>query len=267
MLSSAPSAIAGCLLVLTLLAAAPAQEPAPPGSAASGVTTALATPSPTLGAYLRPYTPGSMDQLVDRALEEVRVNYPVVRGTPEVVLATRILATQFGPLGLPDVLFPDNDPLLALIIVRGNFGWPESGQQLGYIGFTYDMLTGRLLRMDGSFAGALFSRLLHDPSIPYNPMPATTPIPRPQGRPTELITPMQPVLIGPGDFTAPTPTRRPLPSPSALATATTPPATATPTALPATATPEGTPAPGLSPLPTLSADAPATAPFTNAPSQ
>jgi hypothetical protein len=169
----------------------------PRGQALGAVTVSPSTVGiPTVDAsiFARPFTPGSLLEAEQRALYLSQSRFSSVDGTASIVLARPILDSELGPLGLIDIQFPDNDPPLAIIIVRANFGWSGSPDGLGYMGYIFDLLSGGVMADQGSADGSIFSRVLQDSNIPTSAIAPATPIPA-VSRPTY-------VQLAPGDYTA-----------------------------------------------------------------
>ena len=133
----------------------------------------IVTPTLIAGFLYRPLLNLSPAELAQYALaftltgREIRV----VSGTPEVLLARSILARELAPLGLTGLRHPDNDPLLVLAILRGDFAWipPDWYAQdvrlpQQYVSSVFNASTGAPIEIRGSPDGALFRYALNDPS-------------------------------------------------------------------------------------------------------
>lgn len=105
-----------------------------------------------------------------------------VNGTPEILVARPVLATELAPLALPDLRNFDNEPPLVLMIARGNFvdlGDPFGSPTYHYVSYIFDASTGAIMAWTFSRDGAPFRYALNDPSLPESTavVPAT---PRPR---------------------------------------------------------------------------------------
>jgi hypothetical protein len=210
--------------MLLLLIAAVGQAP-PVGAQRPGVATATATARRVF--LLEPLVNRSPAELGDYVVR-MTLSSGVVRavgGTPEVLLARPILATELAPLGLTDLRNFDNEPPLVLAILRGTFIWARAfedpNETFRYAGFIFNASTGAPIVEQVSGSGAPFRYALNDPNLPLSTevVPAT-PRPRlPGGRERFTMPP---------DWLTPRP--RATGTPTASPTAVGGPATATPAA-------------------------------------
>lgn len=174
----------------------PARLPASAGSTTTArlqedpTGEAVATDSVT--ARLHYYYPHSLElastsEWAEQALGFVEVNFRVASGHPVVVYAESVLATELAPLGLIDLPFPDGDPPLAVVIVRGDFDFGNAVPRGGFIASTLNLRTGNVLSYSVSYDGSRFGHILNDPSIPVTPPTVRTPVPRQTMPPQPLM--------------------------------------------------------------------------------
>lgn len=127
-----------------------------------------------------------MDEVRQVALSYTRVNYPVLSGTPQVVLTRPVTNNDLPGLGLPPINHASiEEPPLMLAIVKGNFGQPihrsglasgQSSQGYRYIGYIFDLWAGSPMLTIASPVGGEFRIALNDPSLPVVPSLAVSPL-------------------------------------------------------------------------------------------
>ncbi|MBI3976655.1 MAG: hypothetical protein HY331_00575 [Chloroflexi bacterium] len=158
-------------------------------------------------------------EVAEYALAGVRANMRIVSGTPQVLLARAVKASELPSLGIP---FPsdweDDNPPLMLVIIHGDIdvtgyflgmGKPLPPRKGGmYIAFVYDLRAGMPTLTLTSGAGGKFRIALNSPNLPDDPILATPgPTMDPRLLPPTPVT--QPLRLPYGSILPPPPTPRP----------------------------------------------------------
>lgn len=142
----------------------------------------------------------SSEQIAQRAIEYTYLRFRVLSGTPVVLLSRPVLASELPSLGLGSVPYPDNNPPLHLVILRGDFdvrgvlpGWdlPPAQSRVQYVGYVFDLRAGVPTLYLTSYQGGLFKRALNDPSLPDEPVASPRAVP-PPGAPPRVREPVLP---------------------------------------------------------------------------
>jgi len=119
-------------------------------------------------------------QVVRLALDYTAARFVALGEAPEVVVSHPVLASELPELGLIDSRWPDNEPPLYLVIVRGDFGlnpWISrdayqrndpmlAGSRARYLAYVMDLQAGRPLQWTASRLGGALRSALNDPTLP-----------------------------------------------------------------------------------------------------
>src|SRR5581483_8065179 len=119
-------------------------------------------------------------QVVRLALDYTAARFVALGEAPEVVVSHPVLASELPELGLIDSRWPDNEPPLYLVIVRGDFGlnpWISrdayqrndpmlAGSRARYLAYVMDLQAGRPLQWTASRLGGALRGALNDPTLP-----------------------------------------------------------------------------------------------------
>ncbi len=145
-----------------------------------------------------PFTPHPLTNATPQEVGQVALTYtalhfPVLSGTPQVVLARSVTNSDLDALGIAPIpnLTVEQPPFM-LVILKGDFGpgkipgisISRQPTHYQYIGYVFDLWAGVPTRTIASPDGRGFRRALNDPSLPDVPTPIPAPLlPTPVNRP------------------------------------------------------------------------------------
>jgi hypothetical protein len=178
------------LVIGALLDSSAYLQASPAGDVNSRAEDAAATAGSIPTVIFQLYVDAPMSEIGQLALDYTALNFPILEGTPEVALARHVLASELPGMGLPDLGYRDDDPPLALVIVRGDFERGGSSLRsmfdppsyflvVHYIVYIFDLAIGMPVGIGTDVDGSSLRLALNDPSLPYWPIPVNTPRPTP----------------------------------------------------------------------------------------